>query len=147
MTAPPPSKPSLPLTLARRVQHLREAMDMTQRQLARKSLVALAQIEDIESGIDLFLAPAIRLRLARALRVPLDVLQEVEKRVEEQEAFSQEEAHLLRQIAQKPDADYTCPRCQSPVVVRVFERMDMEGNEIRVIKAHCSQCLFQIASE
>ena len=152
MSTPSSSKPSLPLTLAARVQHLREALDLTPRQLSRKSLVSLEMIEDIEAGVELFLAPSVRLQLCRALRVKPSVIQEVEIRVEEEEywdfkAFGPEEAHLLRQMAQRPEATYTCLKCKAPMVVREFHRRDMEDNPIRVIKAHCTQCLFQLASE
>ena len=145
---------ALPMTLARRIQVLRENLDLTQRQLARKSQVGLVQIQDIESGVELFLSPSIRLKLARALRVKAAIIQDVEARnpmldddFGHLDAFGPEENDLLRRMIRFPEAAYACPHCQAAMIVRMFERRDLEENPIRVIKAHCSQCLFRLASE
>ena len=147
------SNPPLPDTLSRRIQFLREDLDLTQRQLARKSQIALSQIQDIEAGLELFLAPSVRLKLARALRVQASVLQEVESATGafstdgDPNALAEAGHHLLHQVSRAPEQEYSCPHCQAAIVVRVFERRDLEGNPIQAIKIHCTQCLFQLASE
>lgn len=157
-TKKPKSKQSqlvLPETLAQRILFLREAQDMTQRQLAAKAIVPLNLIEDLESGLELFLAPSIRLKIARALRVKPDVIEDVEKKinplqphVEEDQATQSEEQMiwrskaLLKEIQMNPNKDYKCPYCESPLLIRQFERRDLDDTVLTAYKIQCSQCLF-----
>ena len=82
------SKVVLPETLAKRVQFLRDQRDLTQRQLAQQAALPLQQIEDIEAGLELFLSPDIRQRLARILRVKANVLEEVELKRQDDDSLS-----------------------------------------------------------
>jgi len=151
------SKPNLvlPDTLAQRILYLREAQDLTQRQLAAKAIVQLSLIEDLEAGLELFLAPSVRLKIARALRVKPDVIEEVEKKinplqphVEEADATTSEEQMiwrskaLLKEIQMNPNKDYHCPYCNSALIIREFERRDLDDTLLKAYKIQCSQCLF-----
>ncbi len=149
----PTQQLDLPETLAQRMLFLREHLDLTQRQLATKAIVPLSLIEDIEAGLELFLAPSIRLKLARALRVKPDVLQDVEKRFQPktnnpEEASSSEEQMtwrakaLLKEIQMNPKKDYRCPYCKSALLIRQFERRDLDDSVLAAYKIQCSQCLF-----
>jgi transcriptional regulator with XRE-family HTH domain len=134
-------------TLARRVMALRETIGVTQERLARVAHLSLQQIQDIEAGLDLFLAPAVRQRLARALKTSPATLQAVEKIpvLKESEQVSLEtREHLRDEMMAFPYAHYPCPACQTPLTIRVFERRDLEDNLISEVKAHCAQCLFRL---
>lgn len=145
----------LPDTLSQRVQYLRDHLDMTQRQLAYKASLEESFIQDIESGMEMFLAPAIRLKLARALRVKPSIIQEVEKRPQPKEPVTESAAwqkerrtkQLLEQILQEPDGSYACLECQSGLIVRQFERRDLDDNLLLTIKIECSHCLFRWSTD
>lgn len=150
------TKTTLPDTLAKRVQYLREVRDMTQRQLAQKTAMTEQAIHDIEAGLELFLSPAIRQRLARELRVKADTLKEVESHPEKEDSLNdfkvqqkRKQASLL--MVSKIRAGITqglmCPECEHDMVVQIFSREDLEGNRFDVIKAHCSSCLFRLETD
>lgn len=157
---PKPPKPDMPDTLARRVQFLREARDLTPRRLAELCALPLQQVEDIEAGIEGFLAPAIRSRLARALHVPGDWILEVERRPTLADITgaplptSSGEASLLLNIAlpwfeilAQPTAAFSCPDCGRTLQVRKFQRLDLDDRAIDTLKIHCTGCLFRAERE
>lgn len=145
----PPS--SLPSTLAERVRFLREKRYMTPELLAIKAQVPVRMIEDIEGGIELFLAPAVRQRIARVLHVRPSQIQEVEKAPE----FNDAEVPMLRRkgmalreaIMEEPDAPHLCPSCGAPLAARLFERRDLQDRPLIVIKANCTRCLFRLTDD
>jgi transcriptional regulator with XRE-family HTH domain len=142
-----PSKPALPETLALRVQYLRESLHLTSGALADKALVSESLIEDIESGLELFLAPSVRQKIARALRVRTVVLSEVEKppalSVKPPTLPEDSNFQLLETIYQQPDRTYFCPLCGAKLMVKVFPRRDIYNNPVKALKINCSQCLFK----
>lgn len=149
-------KPPLPETLAKRVQHLRGVRDMTVRQLAQQTALPVQMIEDIEAGLELFLSPAVRQRLARILRVKADVLEEVESKPEkestltelkQQQRIKQKSLLLVNQIKTGITENLTCPECEKDMIVQIYPREDLEGNKFEVIKAHCSSCLFRLETD
>lgn len=140
-TAQPHSQ-ELPESLALRVQALREQLDLTQRQLAKKAIVPLELIQDLESGLEVFLAPATRLKLSRALRIKPDVLEDVEKRPTAPKK-DRDVKFLLEQIVAQPDEAYDCPDCDNALIIRQFDRLDLQDNPLVTIKVQCSQCLFR----
>jgi transcriptional regulator with XRE-family HTH domain len=149
MTRQPISK--LPATLAERVRFLREKRYMTAEALALKAQLPLRTIEDIEAGIELFLAPAIRQRLARVLHVRPSQIQEVEKQPnytnDETPMLQRKGLHLHEAILRAPDAPHLCPSCGAPLAVRLFERRDLQDNLLVVVKAHCTKCLFRLSDD
>ena len=138
---------SLPESLSGRLQALREHADLTQRQLAQKAHVTLQVIEDIEGGLDVFLAPSMRQKLARALKIPPKWLQVVEKDPEDVDrrpkANPSAVAQLLDYVAHHPTEVVYCPLCQSELVVQWFERLDVDDTPLIELKLHCSRCLFR----
>ncbi|MEB3286298.1 MAG: helix-turn-helix transcriptional regulator [Vampirovibrionales bacterium] len=147
----------LPDNLANRVQFLREHLDMTPRQLASKASVAEAFIQDIEAGLEMFLAPAVRLKLARALRVRPSILQDVERRPKLPNAAELSESaewqktrktkQLLEAVALNPTGDYHCPDCEASLIIRQFQRRDLEDNLLLTLKVECSNCLFRWSTD
>lgn len=142
---------NLPATLAERIRFLREKRYMTPEAVAIKAQVSLRMVEDIEAGIEIFLAPAVRQRLARVLHVRPQQIQEVEKvppTLEENAPDMRRKGiHLHEDILQDPDAAHTCPSCGALLEVRVFERRDLRDNPLTVIKANCTKCLFRLSDD
>lgn len=138
---------TLPDTLSGRLQALREHSDLTQRQLAQRAQVTLQVVEDIEAGLDVFLAPSMRQKLARALKVPPKWLQVVEKQPEDMaqapKANVSTVAQLIDYVAHRPKEVIYCPLCQSELVVQWFERLDIDDTPLVEVKIHCSSCLFR----
>lgn len=146
-----PNTSNLPPTLAERVRFLREKRYMTPAVVAMQARISLQTMEDIEAGIEMFLAPAVRQRLARVLHVRPSQIQEVEK----QPNYSNPEAPMLQRkgwslheaILDDPDAPHLCPSCGAPLAVRLFERRDLQNNPLTVVKANCTQCLFRLSDD
>lgn len=149
MSRPPLT--NLPGTLAERVRFLRERRYMTPEAVAIKAQIPVRFVEDIEGGIELFLAPAMRQRLARVLQVRPGLLQEVEKQPDnihpETPTLRKKGLALHEAILRAPDAPHLCPSCGAPLAVRLFERRDLQDNVLTVIKANCTQCLFRLSDD
>ena len=145
------SSTPLPPTLALRVRHLREKRYMTPDLLAMKAQVPVRMVEDIEGGIELFLAPAVRQRIARVLHVRPSELLEVEVQPEFNDAdgpmLQRKGLDLRDAIMQDPDGPHCCPSCDAPLVSRIFERRDLQDRPLLVIKANCTQCLFRMTDD
>lgn len=133
-------------TLAQRIQQLRESRGMTQQRLAEAANLPLNQIQDIEAGIELFLSPSVRQKLARVLKVRPSTLQSVEKFIPPlQPALSQEaREQMIEEILRYPNEVYACPLCGETLAVRIFNRRDLEDNLLVEVKANCLKCLFRI---
>jgi transcriptional regulator with XRE-family HTH domain len=145
------SSSSLPATLAERVRFLREKRYLTVEMLAIKALVPISMIEDIEAGIEMFLAPAVRQRIARVLHVRPTQIEEAEKPPEINDAetpmLQRKGGALREEIMRAPDAPFLCPSCGAPLAVRQFERRDLQDNPLLVIKANCTRCLFRLTDD
>ncbi len=140
-----PQKIKLPETLALRVQHLRHLLNMTPNGLAKKAQVPLTLVEDLEAGLVSFLSPAVRQKIARALRCPSDVLREVEKTPDKPfKASPIAKKQMLEAIIRSPYGTYTCPECEGELRIQYFERRDLEDNPITAIKVNCLKCLFRL---
>lgn len=132
-------------TLAQLIQQLRELRGITRQRLADLAQIPVNQLEDIESGIELFLSPATRQKLARILKTAPATIQALEKQpvlssvnnlsTEGRERYAEEILHF-------PDRPHACPVCGEVMTVRLFHRRDLEDNPILEVKAHCKNCLF-----
>ncbi len=151
MSRNPSSSSSLPPTLAERLRFLREKRFMTAELVAYKAHVPVNMIQDIEAGIETFLAPAVRQRLARVLHVRPAQIQEVEKPPEVNDAetplLQRKGLDLREAILHDPEAPHLCPSCGAPLAVRVFERRDLHDKPLLVIKANCTHCLFRLTDD
>ncbi len=137
---------NLPDTLAQRVQYVRENLGLTQGKLAEVANMPVSQIQDIEAGIELFLSPAVRQKLARALKLQPRLLKGVEKEPARPKPPLSQEAkdRYIEEILHHPNETYYCPECQNPLITRLFQRQDLEENRLLEVKATCSKCLFKI---
>ncbi len=146
-----PQLPPLPATLAERVRALRERRYITVEGLANRAQVPVRMIEDIEAGIETFLAPAVRQRIARVLHVRPAQIQEVERPPDYESAetpmLQRKGLGLREAILAEPDAPHLCPSCGAPLAVRLFERRDLQDNALTVIKANCTRCLFRLTDD
>jgi len=146
-----PSSSPLPSTLAERIRFLREKRYMTAELLAIKAQVPVQMVEDIEAGIEMFLAPAVRQRIARALHVRSSQIEEVEKPLDYTSAETPQlqckGLSLRDEILHDPDAPHLCPSCGAPLAVRLFERRDLQDRPLLVIKANCTHCLFRLTDD
>lgn len=146
------SSPSpLPNTLAERVRYFREKRQLTAPVLASRALVSLQMVEDIEAGIEMFLAPSVRQRLARVLHVQPRQIEEVEKTPEVNDTeipmLHRKGISLREAILEDPEAPYLCPSCGAPLAVRFFDRRDLKDKPLIVIKANCTRCLFRMTDD
>ncbi len=145
----PPS--TLPNTLALRVQYLRQRRMLSVEYVADKAQVPVKMLEDIEAGIETFMAPAIRQRIARVLQVRPSQLREVEKSMlveaPDGPVMRAKGKTLHEAILSDPDDAHFCPRCEAPLAVRVFERRDLRDKPLIVIKANCTKCLFRLTDD
>lgn len=145
------SSSSLPETLAERIRFLREKRFLSPDMLASKALVPVSLVEDLEAGIEMFLAPSVRQRLARVLHVRPSQIEEAEKPPEINDAETpmlQRKGFSLRdEILRAPDGPHLCPSCGAPLAVRLFERRDLMDNPLTVIKANCTRCLFRLTDD
>ena len=125
-------------------------MGWTSAKLAEKAMLSETFIQDLESGLEPFLAPAVRQKLARALRVRVTTIQEVEKPPLNPVSTHLDEeilTELVLAICKFPQKSFFCSQCGAKLVVRFFERRDLQDIPIHLCKAHCSKCLFQFEKE
>jgi uncharacterized protein YlaI len=141
-----PNPAAVRLTLATFVQASRLLLNKSDIDLAHELRIPLKTLQDIEGGLELFLAPTLRQKLARGLKVlPSQI-----KALEKDPTQPQTEGQWLRQMAlrsrilNQPEENYTCPECEAPLVIRTFQREDLEGQPETTHKVHCSKCLFSL---
>jgi len=148
---PPSKKETLPHTLAERIRFLREKRFLTPAALALRAQVPLKTIEDIEAGIELFLAPSLRQRLSKILQVRPADIRDVEKPPSvpfSEIAAMQEKSKILHEdIMADPDGEHVCPCCGASMLVRMFERRDLHNRPFLAMKANCTQCLFRLEDD
>jgi len=111
--------------------------------LARKINANLAEIEDIESGKELFLPVVLRQKLARGLKCSIEEIKSREKTVNNN-SIGFETVYNLKEEILKGNKDLLCPRCGEKLITSIIEMYDLEDNKVYHPKAHCSKCVFQI---
>lgn len=110
------------LTLAQFVSKRREALGITQAALAYRCNLDCKQIEDIESGIELFLSSTVRQKLAKGLKVNLSDI----KKLEKTEVLNFERNVDIEEIKNRileGEEDITCPVCGEKLITRVAKCM------------------------
>lgn len=122
---------------------------MSVERLAEKAILPRQVIDDIEAGLETFLAPAIRQKLARALLVRISVLKEVEiqpdlEAIAPTMAYGETAEDLLEAMVEEPDRTYFCPLCGEKLQLRMFDRRDIQNNPMIALKINCSRCLFRL---
>lgn len=130
-------------TLAQFVQRKREILGLTPFGLSKKCNVPAVIIEEIEAGRELFLAVTIRQNLAKGLRCAADEIKALEKDFEFEEV-PMEVMDVLKQRILNGETELYCPKCKSPLSVKVEQMYDIEDNLVYVPRGYCTKCVFQI---
>lgn len=130
-------------SLAQFVQQNREKLGLSTGGLAKKCHLDLALLERIEAGEELFLPTTVRQNLAKGLKCSLDEIKSLEKDFENKFVDTYIIESLKERILAGHD-ELTCPKCHSPLVVKIEEMYDLEDNLVLHPKARCSKCVFQI---
>lgn len=140
----------LPSTLARRVAFLRDARGVHISELSRRARVSQDLLEQIEAGVETWMAVAIRQRVARVLKVDPHILEEVETRIDEEFKLADPPEKVLSDIKDRildGEKLIECPACGKPMKVWIQEGFDLVNNTIVTPKGHCMTCIFQIKSD
>lgn len=130
-------------TLAQFVQRKREALGLTPFGLSKKCNVPAVIIEEIEAGRELFLSVTVRQNLAKGLRCLAEELKALEKDFEFEEV-PMEVMDVLKQRIINGENELYCPKCKSPLKVRIEKMYDLEDNLILAPRGYCTKCVFQI---
>ena len=133
-------------TLAQFVQEARNKQYKTLEEIAVESHLPVALIQDIEAGIETFLAPTARQKLARALKVLPFQIKQLEKEIvsPEAEAAWARSINLRSKLLNQPEATHDCPECKASLIIRSYQREDLNGQIEKTLKVQCSQCLFSL---
>ena len=131
--------------LAQMVSSVREKLGLSQGGLAKKCNLSVEEIENIESGQELFLPPTIRQKLAKGLKLNLLEIKMYEKApLEDFKLDFQTEVYMKQAILEGNVDNLRCPSCGSKLFTRVAKMYDLEDNLVLTPKAHCTKCPFQI---
>lgn len=134
-------------TLAEFVFETREKMGLSQIGLAKKCNLNFDEIQNIESGIELFLSSTIRQKLAKGLKVSLSEIKQYEKR-EDFHFGTGKDIEELKQLILENEGNKgfapLCPVCGSKLNIRIAKLYDLEDNLMLHPKAVCSKCPFHI---
>lgn len=135
------------ISLGQFVSQTREKLGITQAGLAKRCSLSLTTIEEIEGGIELFLATPIRQKLAKGLKVEPSEIKKHEPK--EDFNFAPEGAiELLKEEilegASNKNLVLRCPKCGEILITRIAKMYDLEDNLMLHPKAKCPKCPFQI---
>lgn len=135
------------ISLAMFVIQAREKIGLSSSLLAKRSSLTEEQIQDIESGKELFLSSTVRQKLAKGLKLSPAEIKAYEKDVEinygGKSAENFEEIARVKMAAGETD-DLRCPICGSEMNFRIVKRYDLEDNLVFHYKANCKKCPYQI---
>ena len=130
-------------SLAEFIQSKRERAGYSIYGLADRAALPIEQLEDIESGRELFLPVTVRQKLARALKCSPNEIKKYEREYEF-EVVSDEKIDEIKQAILQRRTNLKCPMCGEPLVTRIARMYDLEDNLVLQPKAHCVKCVFQI---
>lgn len=132
-------------SLAQMVSSVRDNLGLSQSGLAKKCNLTVEEIENIESGQELFLPPTIRQKLAKGLKLNLLQVKMYEKApLEDFKVDFITEDYIKEAILEGNTDNLHCPSCGSELKTRVAKMYDLEDNLVLTPKAHCTKCPFQI---
>ncbi len=133
-------------SLAEFIRETREKAGLSVSGLAKKTSLTIEQIEDIESGKELFLPATIRQKLAKGLKVnPSDIKQFERILLVSYDKITDEYIRSIKKAILNGDTEnLRCPICSSKLNVKIVKLIDLENNIALHPKAQCSKCSFQI---
>lgn len=130
-------------SLAEFIQNKRETAGYSIYGLADRTSISIEELEDIESGKELFLSVSQRQKLARVLKcTPAEIKKH--ERDYEFEIVSQDAIENIKSQILRHETNLRCPLCGEPLVTRIAKMYDLEDNLVLQPKAHCVKCIFQI---
>ncbi len=134
-------------TLSQFVIAKREALGLTQEELAYVSALDIDTIKSIEQGFDTFLATTVRQKLAKGLRLENKEIKIYEAKTDFDYTNSvnmDEIKELILMNYTNPNFSINCPICGGKLNTRVAKLYDLEDNLILRPKAQCTKCPFQL---
>ena len=128
------------------VREQREKAGLSVIGLAKKTALSVEQIEDIESGKDLFLPATVRQKLAKGLKLnPIDIKHYERILIGSYDKVTDKYINdVKRLILQGETENLICPICGAKLNTKVVRMLDLEDNIALHPKAQCSKCSFQI---
>ena len=130
-------------SLAEFIQQKREIAGYSIYGLADRAALSIEQLEDIESGRELFLPVTVRQKLARALKCSPSEIKKYEREYEF-DVVTDEKIDEIKQAILQRKTNLRCPMCGEPLITRIARMHDLEDNLVLQPKAHCVKCIFQI---
>lgn len=132
-------------TLAQRLNQLRTLRNMTVKDVAKACRFTVQRVEDLESGLELWLSATDRQLLANALAIEPQVLLDVESKastnqVKESAAYNQQKARTVRDNILEGEKNIECPNCGGTLKCSIQDGLDIEGRPIIFAKAFCLNC-------
>lgn len=132
--------------LAEFIRETREKAGFSVQGLSKKSGLTVEQIEDIESGKDLFLPATIRQKLAKGLKInPSDIKEYERILLVSYDSVTEKYINSVKKaILEGETENLRCPICSAKLITKVVRLLDLENNIALHPKAQCSKCSFQI---
>jgi transcriptional regulator with XRE-family HTH domain len=132
-------------TLAQRINQLRTLRNMTVKDVAKACRFTTQRVEDLESGLELWLSATDRQLLANALAIEPQVLLDVEAKsttnqVKESAAYNQQKARAIKEDILEGEKNIECPNCGGILKCSIQDGLDIEGRPIIFAKAFCLKC-------
>lgn len=133
-------------SLAEFIRETREKAGFSVVGLSKKSGLSVEEIEDIESGKELFLPATVRQKLAKGLKVnPIDIKHLERTIIVPYDRISSEFIDGVKKaILEGETENLRCPLCGSVLITKVVRLLDLENNITLQPKAHCKKCSFQV---
>ncbi len=135
------------ISLAQFVIFSREKLGLSQEELAERSALSLEQIQNIEQGLDLFLATTVRQKLAKGLKTENKEIKQYEIKTD----FVLTKSSVMDEIREEillnsnnSSFKISCPICGAELVTRIAKLYDLEDNLVLHPKARCTKCPFQL---
>ena len=133
-------------SLAEFIRETRERAGFSVLGLSKKSGLTVEQIDDIESGKDLFLPATIRQKLAKGLKINPSDIKEYERilLVSYDSVTDKYINSVKKAILNGETENLRCPICSAKLITKIVRLLDLENNIALHPKAQCSRCSFQI---
>ena len=133
-------------SLAEFIRETRERAGFSVLGLSKKSGLTVEQIDDIESGKDLFLPATVRQKLAKGLKINPSDIKEYERilLVSYDSVTDKYINSVKKAILNGETENLRCPICSAKLITKVVRLLDLENNIALHPKAQCSKCSFQI---
>ena len=132
------------ISLAQFISQRRENVGLSKRGLAQKCNLSEDEIDNIESGSELFLSSTVRQKLAKGLRLSLDEIKRYEKNEKFGFVATFQTIEDIKEAILDEVETIKCPNCGENLITRVAKMYDLEDNLVLHPKARCSKCPFQI---